>query len=62
MAATGWHGVADLSAAHRVDVLIFVLGFIGIALLFAFLSPRTDGEKSMEFTRTSQDDVRHPNP
>lgn len=62
MAATGWHGVEDLSAAHRLDVLIFVLGIIGIALLLAYLSPRTDDEKSLGVRPAPHDDVDHPNP
>lgn len=62
MAATGWHGVGFLSAAHRVDVLIFVLGIIGVALLLAFLSPQADSEKGEGASQTPQDDFRNPNP
>jgi hypothetical protein len=62
MAAAGWHGVEFLSAARRVDVLLFVLGIVGVALLFAFVWPRTDSEKGAGVSRTPQDDVRHPNP
>jgi hypothetical protein len=62
MAATGWHGVEDLSGAQRIDVLLFVLAAIGAALLWASISRRTDNDKDVEVKRTPQHNVRDPRP
>lgn len=62
MAATGWHGVEDLTAAHRFDVLIFVLCIIGTALLCALISRRTNSETDFEDRRTPRHNARHPDP
>lgn len=62
MAATGWHGVEDLSGAQRIDVLLFVLVVIGAALLLASISRRTDRQKDAEVRRNPQHNVRHPRP
>lgn len=62
MAATGWHGVEDLSGAQRIDVLLFVLVVIGAALLLASISRRADSQRDAEVRRTPQHNVRRPRP
>jgi hypothetical protein len=62
MAATGWHGVGGLSGAQRVDVLIFVLAFIGLAVLLASISRRANSQEDVEVGRTTQHNVRDPRP
>jgi hypothetical protein len=62
MAATGWHGVGNLSAAHRLDVLIFVLCIIGTILLLTLISRRTNSEEGFEDRQTPPHNARYPGP
>ena len=45
LASMGWHGVKDLAKADRLEVIVFVLGIVGLAGLLAFVSQINDSEK-----------------
>jgi hypothetical protein len=45
LASMGWHGVEDLAKDDRLEVIVFVLGTVGLAALLAFVSQITDRGK-----------------